>query len=280
MKMEPIAVTKEDRYKWNKELGTIGKMQMLDKKMLKVDQSYQRNAAVGKSRAIAAKFKWGGFGVIVVCRRSDGVYFVLDGQHRVIGAMLRDDIQKIPCLVFEGLPLEEEAALFVIYNKNRKSMNGLELWKAQVLAKDPETIAASITLEKYGYRILSSARKDGTDVSCPQTVWSLQHDGTLDGILKFVTDVWIDNPSRADQKVLLGVNAFRSSLKKEIGQSINDDLVVKFFKSIPLAVLLKRASVVTELSQTSAHIAFGFAMKEAWNKRRGHTKLKTMLDAA
>src|SRR5689334_6103185 len=74
-----------------------GEFAMIDKTKLNVDLSYQRKTTKSRVDKIREEWSWIAFGAVSVALRGDGEWFVMDGQHRVLAAMMRDDIKEVPC---------------------------------------------------------------------------------------------------------------------------------------------------------------------------------------
>jgi hypothetical protein len=71
---------------------------------LSIDNAYQRSTDNETScrliAAIAEKFDWRLCAPLVVSRRADDTFTIIDGQHRWMAACRRDDISQLPCCVF------------------------------------------------------------------------------------------------------------------------------------------------------------------------------------
>lgn len=130
-----------------------GQFMMIDKAKLNIDHTYQRDkvnaARVGK---IAADFSWICFGVAIVARRPDGTFWLVDAQHRKLGADKRDDIQLLPCMVFDTDDVSMEAAAFEKLNSERGNPGPLERFKALLRAGDPSATAINRLAVEFGYR--------------------------------------------------------------------------------------------------------------------------------
>src|SRR4051812_31723657 len=87
---------------------------------LAVDASYQRPRNERKIRKIANNFDPDALGVLYVSKRADGTYVILDGQqrHAALIEMGWQD-QQVPCHVYTGLSVADEARLFGEYNELR-----------------------------------------------------------------------------------------------------------------------------------------------------------------
>jgi len=125
---------KTERFDWAKP-GDNGKYQRIPVGDLKLDFSYQRNVvSEPNTLAIARRFDWLGFGVLVVMRRQDGRLFVVDGQQRLSATQRRKDIQLVPCLVFESDGPKHEAKAFAMLNLARTRVSAVARFRARSMA--------------------------------------------------------------------------------------------------------------------------------------------------
>lgn len=142
--------TKVDHYGWELK-DKPGELVWLSKRELAIDHNYQRNAQLKRVLQIAAKWSWLACGVIVVAkRRDDQRFYVVDGQHRVLAALKRADIERMPCLVFETDSAKEEAAGFYDANTGRRLPTSLEKWKAQLMRGDATTLFVDALIRQAG----------------------------------------------------------------------------------------------------------------------------------
>jgi hypothetical protein len=148
--------SKTQRYKWTVK-DELGKFQMIDKRLLNVDHSYQRDT-VSETRVlrIASNWSWKAFKVICVAVRPDGTYWVFDGQHRKLAADKREDIVELPCMVYPALP-NEEAQAFLDTNTTSTAVWSVDKFKAQVAVGDPIAMAVKAMVEAAGYRVTRSS---------------------------------------------------------------------------------------------------------------------------
>jgi len=131
--------------------GEKGAFRWIDKRLLNVDHSYQRRRIrtkiVGK---IVNKLAWTKFQVISAMQREDGTLWVTEGQHRLKAILLRDDIQKVPCMVFQSKGVEEESDAFKDINVNRSNPNPYERYNADLAQQDSVARLANTALEWMG----------------------------------------------------------------------------------------------------------------------------------
>lgn len=132
-------MSKLERYKWS-DPGKPGRFQVIHKDQLVIPvDSYQREASGGdgdkKVLRIAANFSWVAFQVVSVVER-DGVFYVLDSGHRVRAARKREDIQMLPCMIYELDSIVDEAKAFDVINSNRKPMSAVDRHQAHIVQGD------------------------------------------------------------------------------------------------------------------------------------------------
>lgn len=134
-------------------LGIAGHLEWVLVSSLSVDARYQRDVSPSHVKNIVKHFDPDTFGVLVVSERSDGMYIV-DGQHRVaaLRAMGWQD-QRVPCLVYRGLSIEEEAKVFYKPQTERRSMTPAARFKARLVAGEPSAVAIAKCVESYGFNV-------------------------------------------------------------------------------------------------------------------------------
>lgn len=101
---------------------------------------------------IEKKFNPALVGCLCVSKRSATKYAVIDGQTRSEG-MKRRGMESAPCVVFAGLAREQEAALFALFQTERRGMTSAARFNAQVIAKDEDAVAIAEIVEGLGFLI-------------------------------------------------------------------------------------------------------------------------------
>lgn len=141
----------------SREAGAIvddpGEFMKIDKSMLSVDPSYQRPTAVYAAKRIARKFSWAAFGVLLVARRPDGTLFVYDGGHRLLAANMIDDINQLPCMVYDMAEVRQEAQAFVATNDERRRMSPHALFIADCEKGDANALFLRDLFARDGYAV-------------------------------------------------------------------------------------------------------------------------------
>jgi hypothetical protein len=167
-----VQISKVEKYNWSKDLGEPGKLLWLDKNLITVDKKYQREASVGRVLDIARAFTWKAFVVVPVAHRG-GKYYAMDCQHRVLAAQRRDDITKIPCIVFTDTSVAEEAETFNTINNSRKGVSAADKFKASIVAKDPVAIRVHNEIVKPSGRLVAT-NASPTTISCIRALLVLE----------------------------------------------------------------------------------------------------------
>lgn len=147
---------KEEVYKWIKT-DSIGSFMWIDKNDLLIDSRYQRPTDSARATIFSAKWSWIACGTLTIIRR-DGRLFVVDGGHRLEGALKVTSIKELPCLVFDCENSEQkEAGAFLQLNSSRKSVDAITKYKAALFAGEPEPTAVHKMLMDYGLSVVSTA---------------------------------------------------------------------------------------------------------------------------
>lgn len=123
---------------------------------LKVDARYQRDTQSRGSQKligrIADEFRWERFNVITAVAAGKGKdrhWFVIDGQHRV-AACRKLGIAEVPASVLSAAPAAEAAAHFVAVNRDRITVNALQIHHAMLAAGDPKARRIRQVMDKAG----------------------------------------------------------------------------------------------------------------------------------
>lgn len=146
---------------FNPKRGSMPVLSYMPPKMLAVDPSYQRSIDNTVSRAlinrIAKDWDWDLCQPLVISRREDGQLYVVDGQHRLAAAMARGDIDQLPCFICNLPDIAAEADRFVQFNRNRKALKPLDLWKAAVASGDEAALQIVAALDAAGLKVHSTS---------------------------------------------------------------------------------------------------------------------------
>jgi len=202
-------------YGWS--VKAPGHFEQIHKTKLNVDDAYQRASTHAKVLRIAGEWSWVALGCLIIGRR-DGVNYVVDGQHRLLAAMKRSDIDLLPCMVFETEDRAEEADGFLRANRNRKPMTTIQAFRAMVATGNTTAITAERIVLKSGRSIATHTSGStfaavgklielvDTNEAAARTVFGIAVDlcsdraitnSILDGL--FYLETRMENGSLADQ---------------------------------------------------------------------------------
>jgi hypothetical protein len=122
---------------------------------LRVDHRYQRKIGGRTSEKnvlqIAEQFSWSKFAPVVVAEVDEGIYAIIDGQHRTTAAALRG-IRDVPCLI-HAADLAEQANAFAAINGTVTAISTMQLHAARVAAGDAAALALKEACDAAGVTI-------------------------------------------------------------------------------------------------------------------------------
>ncbi|MBR0687313.1 ParB N-terminal domain-containing protein [Bradyrhizobium manausense] len=114
-------------------VGDRPELQWLKIAKLRIDPRYQRE--IGRRGAdnivaIVPQFKWAKFTPVVVAPIGEGLFAIIDGQHRTTAAAARG-FESVPCVIIQ-VDHEDQADAFVAINANVTAMSPLQLHAARL----------------------------------------------------------------------------------------------------------------------------------------------------
>lgn len=117
------------------EVGDRPELQWLRIAKLRIDPRYQRE--IGRRGAdnivaIVPQFKWAKFTPVVVAPIGEGLFAIIDGQHRTTAAAARG-FEAVPCVIIQ-VDQVDQADAFVAINANVTAMSPLQLHAARLAA--------------------------------------------------------------------------------------------------------------------------------------------------
>lgn len=140
---------------------------------LNVDPLYQRETAGCRSQrliaSMAENWDWRLCMPLVVSRRPDGVLMVIDGQHRLSGALAHGGITHLPCVIssFAG-GAAAEADAFVQLNTRRQRLTQYDIFRAALASGDADAHTVMDLITGAG---LTLAKNDVTDRWKPREIY-------------------------------------------------------------------------------------------------------------
>jgi hypothetical protein len=137
--------------------GEVPALDWIDKDLIDVDPTYQRELDAARVQRILDWFDWSSFGALVVAPKEGGRFNCTDGQHRLEAAKRHPLVKQVPGVIIAKSGTVDEAANFVAINANRKNVTPLQLYWAELAAGDPEAVTVAQVCERAGVTIIRGA---------------------------------------------------------------------------------------------------------------------------
>lgn len=136
--------------------GALPELKWLLVDALRVDMEYQRplmkNGRANIAR-IVAEFRWSRFSPLIVMSAGDGLYCIIDGQHRAIAAR-RLGIVSVPCQIVAATS-SEAASIFAAVNGNVTPMTPQNLYRAALAAREAWAVEIDRMTRKARVEVLT-----------------------------------------------------------------------------------------------------------------------------
>lgn len=139
-------------------------------------------------------------GTLLMSFRNDGTYAIIDGQGR-LNLALRAGVKVVPSRVYIDLTVEQEAELYLAFNRDRTSTQPVDDFKTKLVARVPESLKIQSVLDDFGMRVMRGRGGPGTisSIVSIEYVYRTWGEATLRQALKLLTDSW-----HYDKKSLTG----------------------------------------------------------------------------
>lgn len=144
--------------------GSPAKLECISIFDLKIDKEYQRSLSSKSAqtliRNISLGWNWQMCQTLEVALRPDGMFYVVDGQTRLSGALRRAellqdagrpiDVPTLPCLVTKVTSKADEASTFAKINCSRRALNSVDIHRAKIVAGEKEACEISDIISSSG----------------------------------------------------------------------------------------------------------------------------------
>lgn len=230
-------------------------------KSLAVDPDVQRSLDTRRVDKMAADFDVNALGLVTVSHRGRDVYFVVDGQHRVAAARaVKGDDWKMTCRVFDGLKLEDEAALFRLLNNTAK-VGALDLFRVRVIEGEQVAVYVDEMLHRHGFKVGPNAFMA---VAAAERVWH-KNAMALERTLGVIVRAWGRDGAATDGRVVEGIGLVFA----RYGDSIDaDSLGERLARNSDAASLIGRAHTYRDIIKRSVVQCIAEIVVEIYNKQR------------
>jgi hypothetical protein len=239
-----------------------------------IDPRVQRAEGVDQRRInrMIDGFDPDALGVLILSLRADGTLVCLDGMHRRALAMQAGWKKPVDARVFTGLRLDEEAALFLLYN-DKKDPSAISRFKARVLACDEVAVDINNIVTEQGWTVRQAADVGTiTAVDALEAVYRTGAGSLTDGAypvltertIATITDTWGHEPIAVHQTVLKGV----AQLYGRYGSAVDTPKLVREMQDTQPRVLIGRAKTLKDVQGGTVPAALAKILVSLHNNRR------------
>lgn len=226
----------------NKNIGKQPELLWVDIDDCMVESAYQRGTDSARSQALIQKiandFHWSHFSPIVIAKKEGSEkYSIIDGQHRVLGVLIRDDIQKVPALLIDADDIQNQAKSFVGINKNRIKITKQAEFHADIAAGDDLAINVQRICGKCDVSIPRSPipqdrlkANQCLAVSALKKLYQKFGEDPLIVVLKLIREAYPDTPGQLRAMFIKALTVFAH----ELGGDLNrENLLEVVMESCP-----------------------------------------------
>lgn len=236
-------------------------------KQVGIDMRVQRPVNEKKRAKMNEEWEPAAIGMVSISLRRNGKHIAVDGQHRCLVANDQSYNEDIPAAIWEGLTLQQEAALFRLLNTTNKT-TAVEAWTVAVTERDPVAVAIKTVLDRHGLSMSPNALKGSfAAVRTAERIVS-QDNGVLlfDWAVGLITNVWGDRGDHMNGRVIEGLVLMY--------QRYAEDIDVDSFKERLAQVkvgqhgLLGEMEAVRTVWRVSAPVAMAHVLVGVYNQKR------------
>ena len=191
-------------------------------KNLVSNQDYQRNLSQARIEKTAENFDLFQINPVKVSRR-DGINYVFNGQHTIEIVALASGSRETPvwCMIYDDLCYEHEADIFANQMKFAKNLAPIEIFVANLEAKNQEQLMIRDLVESYGMKI-SAKRAPGhiCAVSTLEAIYSKYGYQVLNRVLRLIIGTWEGDSNSFSANIMNAVTklcvVYKDQLKDEV----------------------------------------------------------------
>jgi hypothetical protein len=181
-----------------------------------VDLTVERLLDQRRVAAIAADLHPEAIGLPAISRRGSAL-IVIDGQHRLEALKVNElgDVP-LPCAVYDGLTLEQEAELFRLLNAT-KALSAIDKFRISLVEKNPTSLAIDAIVERNGYVTRPGSPNSCIAVTTLRHIWSRDQGDTLNRSLSVASATWGHRKHATHQTILQAL----ASMLFRYGNTVN-----------------------------------------------------------
>ena len=208
-------------------------------KNLVSNQEYQRSLSQTHIARAVAHFDLYQINPVKVSRR-DGINYVFNGQHTIEIVAHVSGSRETPvwCMIYDDLNYEHEANIFANQMKYVKTLQPLEVFKANLEAGSDDQLIIRDLIESYGLTV-GSKKHHGT-ICCIATLESIYTKygyQVLNRILRLIISTWEGDINSFSANIF---NAL-TKLVVTFGDSLNDEIFKEKVGNVSVKQLVRMA---------------------------------------
>ena len=208
-------------------------------KNLASNQEYQRSLSQTHIARAVANFDLYQINPVKVSRR-DGINYVFNGQHTIEIVAHVSGSRETPvwCMIYDDLNYEHEANIFANQMKYVKTLQPLEVFKANLEAGSDDQLIIRDLIESYGLTV-GSKKHHGT-ICCIATLESIYTKygyQVLNRILRLIISTWEGDINSFSANIF---NAL-TKLVVTFGDSLNDEIFKERVGNVSVKQLVRMA---------------------------------------
>ena len=200
---------------------------------------YQRILRPGVVENIVNDFNPAQLGVLMVSKRPDGTYAVIDGQHRMT-ALRRLGYKFARCSVVQGWTEQDEARNFSHQRDNTTNLTAKDRFKSGVIGGEEDNMKINYILTKHGYHVVAGGR--GTRVEAVSTlskIAKIYSYEVLDRVLELTKNTLPGEKKAVCREMLVALSELVSRFEisnadaqARLGRSTPESLIISIRKAI------------------------------------------------
>jgi hypothetical protein len=233
-------------------------------KDIRLDSIYQRDLDSHRIRRMVEGWDERMAGVIAVSNRA-GILWCVDGQHR-LAAMRELGLLYCNATIFEGLAQHEEAALFVELNRNRKTPNAWDLFKAETAALHEDVLNIVRVVHSLGFMVGRVTNHSTISaIAALRRIYRLGSEPLLVATLRSVRGAWTGRELALGGQVLEGLALFHHSFRME-PQWDAERLVRVMERNTPLKLIADTQEIAAKRAVSGRSAVFmAEAIRDVYN---------------
>ena len=224
------------------------------------NQEYQRNLSMIHVKKAVENFDLNQINPIKVSRR-DGINYVFNGQHTAEIVAMASGSRETPvwCMIYDDLVYAEEADIFANQMKNVKSLQPIEIFKANCEAGNNKELMIKGLVESYNLKIAANSNPGTISaVSALEKIYDKYGYDVLDRVLKLIIITWEGEAKSFSANMLNGV----ARLVITYGSKLKEDI----FKEKLCEISIKEISK-TAKDRRAGSLGYAEAMLIYYNKK-------------